>query len=57
LGLEVHGSFGVLLWAAEFGHLERDGAFAILDGLKRSSLWTTDRVVVEVAELLARHYR
>ena len=34
LGLEVHGSLGIVLWAAATGHLKRSEADAILDRLK-----------------------
>lgn len=40
LGLEVHGSIGLLLWATASGYVEnRERAYQILNGLKRSSLW------------------
>jgi predicted nucleic acid-binding protein len=46
LGLEVHGSIGVLLWAVASGIVEdRDQAYRLLNGLKRSSLWISERVL------------
>lgn len=44
LGLEVHGSLGVVLWAAAVGHLERSEANQTLRDLFRSSLWVSPRV-------------
>jgi len=38
LGLEVHGSLGIVLWAAATGYLNRSEADAILERLKNSSL-------------------
>ena len=49
-GLEVHGSIGLLLWAVATGHFEnRKQARQILDGLRRSSLWISERVLKEAA--------
>ena len=53
LGLEVHGSLGVLLWAAAVGHLSREEAGAALDRLGRSSLWISARVLAEAKVALA----
>lgn len=47
LGMEVHGSLGVVLWAAGEGRLNRTAAHAILNRLARSSLWISERVLVE----------
>lgn len=47
VGLEVHGSLGVVLWAAAAGHLEEPDARATLEALIRSSLWMSSRVVEE----------
>lgn len=46
LGLEVHGSIGLLLWGAATGHIaNRDEALQLLDALAASSLWISNRVV------------
>jgi predicted nucleic acid-binding protein len=46
LGVEVHGSIGLLLWAAATGHIPgRDQALNLLDALAASSLWVSDRVL------------
>lgn len=46
LGLEVHGSIGLLLWAIAVGHVaSRDDALNLLNDLASSSLWISDRVL------------
>lgn len=47
LGLEVHGSLGVVLWAAASGHFNRAEAEEALEALSRSSLWLSARVLDE----------
>jgi len=46
LGLEIHGSIGLLLWTVAVGHVESENeALNSLDDLAGSSLWISDRVV------------
>lgn len=45
MGLEVHGSLGVMLWAAATGHLTRTEAHAILNRLARSSFWISEEIL------------
>jgi predicted nucleic acid-binding protein len=53
LGLEAHGSLGMLLWATASGHVEsREQAYHLLNGLKRSSLWISERVLDEAAKAI-----
>lgn len=48
LGLETHGSIGVLLWAVAEGHIQdRNNAHELMNNLVSSSLWISDRVVEE----------
>jgi predicted nucleic acid-binding protein len=47
LGLEVHGSLGVVLWAAASGHFSRAEAEDALEALSKSSLWLSARVLDE----------
>lgn len=54
LGLEAHGSLGVVLWGAATGHLQRDEALAALEGLIRSSLWISPKIVDEARQALNR---
>ena len=54
MGLEVHGSLGVILWCVARGFLsERDGR-AVLGRLKESSLWLSERVMKEALAALAK---
>ncbi len=52
LSLEVHGSLGVVLWAAAVGYLSRTDAEATLDQLAQSSLWISARVLTEAKAAL-----
>jgi predicted nucleic acid-binding protein len=52
LGLEVHGSVGIVLWAAASKHLDRDGAEVALDNLTKSSMWISARIVAEARKAL-----
>ena len=52
LGFEVHGSLGIVLWAAATGRLTRAEAEIILDRLKSSSLWISARVFDEAKAML-----
>lgn len=55
-GLEVHGSPGVLLWAAVSGRFPEGDAHAALDRLARSSLWISARVLEEARLALRKIY-
>lgn len=52
LGLEAHGSLGVVIWAAAAGHLSHAEAEAALNGLAQSSLWISARVLSEARAAL-----
>ncbi|MBM3153078.1 MAG: hypothetical protein FJZ96_12905 [Chloroflexi bacterium] len=46
LGLEVHGSIGLLLWNTVVGNVEDEAqALKLLDDLALSSLWVSERVL------------
>lgn len=47
LGQEVHGSLGLVLWAAASGHLDSSRAHDALTRLERTSLWISARVLDE----------
>jgi predicted nucleic acid-binding protein len=51
-GLEVHGSLGVVLWAAATGHFDQQTAEGALDALSRSSLWLSARILAEARDAL-----
>lgn len=52
LGLEVHGSLGIVLWNAAKGYLSRREAEQALDNLKRSSLWLSAKTFEEAQKAL-----
>lgn len=53
LGLEVHGSIGLLLSAVAVGHIEsREQARRLLTGLVHSSLWISERVIMEAEKAI-----
>lgn len=54
LGLEVHGSLGIILWAAAMGHLQRPEAQSALERLAQSSLWVSARILAEAQAALER---
>jgi len=48
LGIETHGSIGLLLWNVAAGNLiDRPRALALLEDLANSSLWISERVLRE----------
>lgn len=57
MGLEVHGSLGVVLWAAATGCFNRPEADDMLEKLASSSLWISPRVVAEVRDALEQLFR
>ncbi len=52
LGLEVHGSLGVVLWNVAKGHLSRKEAEQALSKLERSSLWLSAGIFEEARKAL-----
>ena len=54
LGLEVHGSLGIVLWAAARRHLSRADAESALERLAQSSLWISAGVLAEALAALDR---
>ena len=53
LGLETHGSIGVLLWAVAEGYVEqRNDAHELLNNLVNSSLWISKRMVNEASRAI-----
>jgi predicted nucleic acid-binding protein len=53
-GFEVHGSLGIILWAAAAGRLSQPQAEQALEALSRSSLWVSARVLSEARTALER---
>jgi hypothetical protein len=52
LGLEVHGSLGVILWAVAKRHINRSEAEVLLMRLANSSLWVSPRILKKAMEAL-----
>lgn len=52
LGIEVHGSVGIVLWAAATGRLTRADTEAALERLAQSSLWISPKVLAEAKAAL-----
>jgi len=56
LGIEAHGSLGVVLWAAANRLVKKTEAELFLAGLESSSLWLSTRVRAEAHAALAKLY-
>lgn len=53
LGLEVHGSVGILLWSVAAGHInDKQLANHLLNNLAKSTLWISERVVREALKVI-----
>jgi predicted nucleic acid-binding protein len=52
LGLEVHGSLGIILWSAAKGNLSRNEAESALERLEATSLWLSNRIRREARQAL-----
>ncbi len=56
LGLEVHGTLGVVLWAAAVGHLDFDASVRALDRLNKTSLWISQEIMMEARKALNKMF-
>ena len=56
LGIEVHGSLGVILWNAAHRRLSRAETEQALNGLEASSLWLSARIYQEARQSLDAIY-
>ena len=52
MGLEVHGSLGLVLWAAAIGYLQYAEAKSAIDRLVQSSLWISQAVLEKACKAL-----
>ena len=52
LGFEVHGSLGIVLWAAAVGHLNYIESKNALDRLSKTSLWISKDVLSQAQKAL-----
>lgn len=57
LGLEVHGSIGLLLWGMTERHIaNREDALNLLNALADSSLWISDKVLRQARKAIDTFY-
>ena len=54
LGIEVHGSIGVVLWTAANKLVKRSEAKKLLTGLEQSSLWMSPKVRTQARAALEK---
>jgi len=54
IGLEVHGSLGVILWAAAAGYLKKDEAKRGIEELSQSSLWISENILQKAFKALEK---
>ena len=52
LGLEVHGSLGIILWNAAHRYLNRKETEGALNRLEHSSLWLSAKIYQEARQAL-----
>lgn len=52
VGIEVHGSLGIILWSAAKRHITRKKAEEALNRLEQSSLWLSKKIYKEAREAL-----
>ena len=52
LGIEAHGSLGVILWNAAHRHLSREETEQALNCLEASSLWLSEKIYQEARQSL-----
>jgi predicted nucleic acid-binding protein len=57
LNLEVHGSLGIILWAAAVGHLSQSEAEQTLERLFHSSLWLSTRILADARAALTTMFQ
>lgn len=56
MGLEVHGTLGVILWAAAVGHLDFEASVKALERLSRTSLWISQDIMTEARRALDKMF-
>lgn len=56
LGIEVHGSLGIVLWSAAVGHLNHIKAKEALVRLSKTSLWVSKNILVEAQDTLNKMF-
>ena len=56
LGMEVHGSLGIILWPAAVGHLNYSETKEALDKLSETSLWISESILLEAHKALKKMF-
>jgi len=57
IGLEVHGTLGVLLWAAAIGYLQYNEAKVAIEKLGQSSLWISKTILGKAHKALDEMFK
>jgi predicted nucleic acid-binding protein len=52
LGMEVHGSLGIVLWSAAVGHLNYIESKTALNRLSKTSLWISKSILLKAQEAI-----
>ncbi len=52
LGMEVHGSLGIVLWSAAIGHFSYTESINALDSLSKTSLWISKDILSQAQKAL-----
>ena len=52
LGIEVHGSLGIVLWSAAVGNLSYEESTDALDRLSKTSLWISKNILSQAQKAL-----
>ena len=56
IGLEAHGSLGLVLWTAAVGYLQHAEAKSAIDRLAQSSLWVSQVLLEKARKALDEIY-
>jgi predicted nucleic acid-binding protein len=57
LGMEVHGSLGIVLWSTAVGHLSYSESKEALERLSKTSLWISKDILSEAQKALKTMFR
>jgi predicted nucleic acid-binding protein len=57
LNIEVHGSLGIVLWAAAVGHVNNIEAEIMLDNLFKTSLWISKNIMMQAKKALEQIFQ
>lgn len=57
LGIEVHGSLGIVLWSAAVGNLSYEEAKDALDRLSKTSLWISKNILSQAQKALKTMFK